>query len=825
MKSLHIHITRMVLTLSLLAAGSLPSASAASQPEPVRLSGHIPAAIATAQVLGRVAPTERIQFAFVLPLRNQAELDGLLRRLYDPADPEYGLYLTPEEFTERFGPTQADYDAVKAYAAARGLKVAGTHPNRTILDVEAPAPAVEAAFGLHLLRYRARDGHAFYAPDTDPSVPAEIAHRIVGMVGLDNAVSPRPLGIGTGPNGGLSPSDIKKAYNLNGLSLNGSGQTLAVFTEDGYKASDITSYETKFALTTPTLQNVLIDNFSGAAGTNSSETTLDIELQIAMAPGATKILVYESPKTFQGEIDGYNRVANDDLAAQISTSWGEPESSASDSMRTSENAAFQQMAAQGQTIYAASGDNGAKDDGSNLSVDNPASQPYVCGVGGTRLTLNTDGTYKSETTWNNATGAGGGGVSAKWSRPAYQNGLGYSATARNVPDVALNSDPLTGYAIFLNGSWTTFGGTSCAAPLWAGFTALVNQQRAANGIIALGFANQPLYALVQSYSGDFHDIADGSSNGFYTAQAGYDDATGWGSFNGANLLAHLSRAVTQTFVSTGPDDRTRLVDTYSDGAISIRTVDRSGTILNFQVYGPFSQWTAVGTATGPDNVTRILWNRTDGTISIWRMDSLGNYMDAHPYGAYPNWSGRSISVGADNRTRVLWTDTNNSTDIWLLDASENLVNSIYWGPTAAITAKLIATSAGNYTFVLQQYVGNGAIWFDILDPNLNFVSSGQEYGPYSAWTPKAIGFGPDNVLRLVWDNTDGTGALWKVSGHDGSFLSSTYYGPWSGWSAASVAVGNGNVTRLLWLNTNGLLSLFWLDTDGNYLQNDNYYRP
>jgi kumamolisin len=175
----------------------------------------------------------------------------------------------------------------------------------------------------------------------------------------------------------------------------------------------------------------------------------------------------------------------------------------------------------------------------------------MVGAGGTTLTTNSSGAYVSEMTWTD----GGGGISTVWSIPSWQKNvisssstfLG-STTMRNVPDVSLDADPNTGYAIYLSGSWTEFGGTSCAAPLWAAFTALVNQQREAEGLSDLGFPNPALYALgvTSDYSSDFHDIADGSTNGYYPAVSGYDDATGLGTINGQNLFNDLTKDSTTT---------------------------------------------------------------------------------------------------------------------------------------------------------------------------------------------------------------------------------------------------------------------------------------
>jgi kumamolisin len=551
----------------------------------------MPAAVQIAERLGRVEHDETISLAITLPLRNEAQLDRLLTRLYDPADPLYGHYLTSQEFIARFAPTRADYERIATYAQGQGLTVTSRHANRLVLDVTAPAAIVERAFGVHLNHYLLPNGRVFRAPDHDPVVPVRIADTIRGIVGLDDLNIWRPHSVGrplqvqpgadvfnlqppdfapdplhphetgSGPGGGLTPSDIKTAYNLNSATLNGSGQTLALFELDGYTASDITHYESSFGLPNVPLQNVLIDGATGAAGSGAVEVTLDIELQIALAPNASKIIVYEGPNSGQGLIDTYNRIATDNLAKTISTSWGLAESNGNSSFFNTENSIFKQMATQGQSIFAAAGDSGAYDNGSTLSVDDPASQPYVTGVGGTKLTTSgAGGAWSSETTWNSGGSGGGGGISSYWAIPTYQSQTGVvtsasgaSSTMRNVPDVSLDADPNSGYSIYVKNGWSIYGGTSCGAPLWAAFTALVNQQRATVSKGTLGFANPALYAvgIGANFAKDFHDIADGSTNRYYKAVTGYDLATGWGTFNGINLLNDLAGTQAATGSITG----------------------------------------------------------------------------------------------------------------------------------------------------------------------------------------------------------------------------------------------------------------------------------
>ena len=506
--------------------------------------------------------------ALVLPLRDPAGLSQLLTQLYAPGSPQFHRFIAPTEFAKRFSPTIQSYAAVTAFAQAHGLQVTATHPNRLTLEVSGTAAAIESAFHLHLHNYTA-NGRIFHAPDTDPSVPAALSGKISGVIGLENSAvwrshlqHPSPLAheAGSGPFGGLTPSDIKIAYSLDQVPLTGTGRTLALLELDGYTQSDITSYENSYSLRAVPLDTIPVGGASGApsGGDGAGEVTLDIELMLALAPGVSTIRVYEAPLSNDGVIAAFSAIADDNVAKEISTSWGQPENGLDATTQNTENTLFQQMASQGQSVYAASADSGAYDDGATLSVDDPASQPFMTGVGGTALNVVTaGGAYVAESTWSDPTdtsrsakgSGGGGGISTVWPLPDYQSTvttLG-STTRRNVPDVSLSADPnASGYSIYYNGSWTVYGGTSCAAPLWAAFTALVNQQRAANKQADLGFPNPAIYRVAQSskYTTAFHDIADGSTNLYYPATRGYDNATGWGSFNGANLLAQLAPPVT-----------------------------------------------------------------------------------------------------------------------------------------------------------------------------------------------------------------------------------------------------------------------------------------
>ena len=563
-------------------AGALRNSAAAAQSAQTlgpRLSGHVPLlAMRRARLVGRVAGSQMSHLALTLPLRNPEELSGLLVRLYTPGDPMAGQFLTSEEFTARFGPTESDYQAAIAAAKSAGFQITGTHPNRLLLNVAAPASVVEAAFTVRLQNYRALDGHLFQAPDAGPRLPAGLAGRVTQVVGLDTALHLRPRlrrldeqsllagRAGSGTDGGLTPSDIKTAYSLNAVSANGAGQAIALFELDGYAPSDIAAYGASFGLPVVPIQTITVGNTSTNNGGNSAEVTLDIELAQALAPNIGKILVYESASDDSSIISCFTQIATDNLAKQVSTSYGQPELGATTAFTTSENQIFQQMAVQGQSMFSATGDLGAYDDAATLSVDDPGSQPFVTGAGGTTLTTNgTGGAYAGESAWSAPPSladlgtsfystfgsGGGGGFSAIWPAPSYQANLSPAPTMRSVPDIALNSDPNTGYSIYVGGKWHVYAGTSAAAPLWASFTALVNQQRTAAGKGPIGFLNPTLYQIGASavYGADFHDIVSGN-NLYYPAVSGYDNASGWGSFVGDALLNTLVNGLPATQTAT-----------------------------------------------------------------------------------------------------------------------------------------------------------------------------------------------------------------------------------------------------------------------------------
>ena len=556
----------------LVAAIFLAAAPSAFSAEPGReaLSGHVPAAVARLTPTGRLPATNHLYLAIGLPLRNQAALDELLRQLYDPGSTNFHKFLIPPEFAARFGPTEQDYQTVMKFAEANGLTVAGTHPNRVVLDVEGSASNVQQAFQITLRTYRhpteARD---FFAPDAEPSVPTNLS--VVTVEGLSDYGLPKPLlhkmdplkilslG-GSGPGGYYAGNDFRNAY-APGTTLNGTGQSVGLLEFSAYYKVDVTNYESTMGMTNRVpLNNVLIGHT--APGTaNNAEVALDIEVAIAMAPKLSQVIVYEIRS---GPSSILSRMANDNLAKQLSSSWtwsGGPSA-------TIDNI-FKQMASQGQSYFQASGDSDAYTGSQTLDNSSQTTAPVdstnITCVGGTTLTMNgTGASWSSETVWNwNNSGqpnvGSGGGISTYYTIPYWQANVNMAANSgstvwRNIPDVALTADGV--FVDYNNGSSGGFGGTSCAAPLWAGFCALVNQQSVATSGTTVGFLNPALYTIANggNYANCFHDVTTGDNigsgtPGLFYAVAGYDLATGLGTPNGTNLINALAPPANPYFIS------------------------------------------------------------------------------------------------------------------------------------------------------------------------------------------------------------------------------------------------------------------------------------
>jgi kumamolisin len=317
--------------------------------------------------------------------------------------------------------------------------------------------------------------------------------------------------------------------------LTGAGQSVGLFEYAGYEISDVQLYFKNLnqPLNVPVAAVLLNGKPLGCPPPkcDDSEQVLDIEMAISMAPGLRQVVVYVG----KSDVSIFNQMAADNTSKQLSCSWGWADD------ESSLDPIFKEFAAQGQSVFVATGDGGSRTPASTVW---PADDPYVTAVGGTDLTTDgPGGPWKSENGWG---GSAGMPSKNRIPIPGYQQLPGVidstndgSTTLRNIPDVAAeaNSNQYSCYDGYCSGG---NGGTSYAAPQWAAFTAMVNQQAMARNGTTVGFLNPTLYriGLGPSYGSDFHDIASGS-NGKYSAVAGYDLVTGWGSFDGPNLIDAL----------------------------------------------------------------------------------------------------------------------------------------------------------------------------------------------------------------------------------------------------------------------------------------------
>jgi len=582
-------IAVLVIALVSTSVLSITFIARAKQNSPYVLTSQTVPLVSRARLLGAASAQQRLDLSIGLQLRNRQELQGLLSNMYNPQSSLYHHFLSPQQFAAEFGPTADQQQQVLDYLHQQGLSITHISSNRVLIDASATVAQAEAAFQVSIKNYQV-GAHVFYANATPPTIPGSLASLIASIGGLDNSVHMHPLyhlaspGHGkpkpalsnkphstrtqphAGLGGGYAPTDLNGAYDAMPLlqaGIQGTNQTVAVLELDGYPSSDVTQYFQAYNLGNPSITNVLVDGFNGSAGSGAIEVDLDIEGVAAMAPKAAQ-LVYEGPNTIQGFNDTYNQIVTDNKAQVSTISWGLCEPLIGNAELQTLDTILSQGAAEGISMYAASGDAGAYDCGNtNLAVESPAGDPNITGVGGTNLQLN-NGAYGSETVWSNPNdkqrgpegAGGGGGISSYFKQPSWQTGPGvqnqYSNGNREVPDVSADADPNTGYSVYCTAAasgcpssgWITVGGTSAAAPLWAGSTALIDEYLQQQQKSRLGFASPVLYGLenAQQPFPPFHDVTSGD-NLYYPATAGYDEASGWGSPDIYNIARDVAGGV------------------------------------------------------------------------------------------------------------------------------------------------------------------------------------------------------------------------------------------------------------------------------------------
>ena len=564
------------------------------------LTRHVRDVVANGQapLVGQLPATQTLHFDIVLPLRDRDGLQAFIKDVNDPASSSYHQFLTPQEFTSRFGPSQEDWETLVAFAKASGFEVInGTREERD-LRLTGTVANIEKAFHVTMGLYQdPTEDRTFFAVDREPTV--DLPFQLWHITGLDNNSKPHPLYVkkseyakahgidpskvvthattGSGPSASFLGSDMRAAY-YQGTALTGTGQNIALFEFLGTDLADLTTYYKNVGQTepyTPTLISTggYSTSCTESSGCDDTEQTLDMTQAMGMAPGSTMLYMYvcgnSSTISDTACISAMVSTASAPLSKQISCSWGWTPADPS-----TLDPYFEQMASQGQNFFAAAGDSSA------WSASNeawPADDANIVSVGGTDLTTaSAAGPWKSETAWADS----GGGISPdSIPIPSWQKLSGVitssnrgSTTLRNGPDVAANAN----FTFYVCADQTTctandYGGTSFAAPMWAGYLALANQQAAANGD-SIGFIDPILYpaALGSSYSTLFHDITSGSC-GTYSGITGFDLCTGWGSPNTTGIINLLAGSATPSF--TLSDSPSSLTITQGGSGTSTITVN------------------------------------------------------------------------------------------------------------------------------------------------------------------------------------------------------------------------------------------------------------
>jgi hypothetical protein len=609
------------------AAVAAPAASASgARSGVVRVAGGPERLPRGTRAVGTLPTSDDLSVDVALSPSDPAGLETFDQAVTTPGSPSFRQFLGPGEFASRFGPGPSAIAAVRSWLVGEGLTVGATAPDGLLVPVSGSAAQMGTAFGVGFDQDQLPTGRIVRVPTASPAVPRSLAGVVQGVVGLDDLAQARPqmsrpvggtarenrAETGIEPHAGpaacapaqaagTTATELAKAYSMSSVygTDEGQGVTVGIYELEPYAPSDIATFESCYTPhPSPTITPVSVDGALPTSGPGTGESALDIEMVVGMAPEAN-IDVYVGRNSGVGPLDVYSAMVNGDAAQVLSTSWGQCEPDAGTALIEVEASLFEQAAAQGQSFIAAAGDEGSEDcnlpglsNDTSLEVDDPASQPWVTGVGGTELAA--VGPPPSETAWNTGTfeGTGGGGISTQWTMPSWQLGPGVESgftkaddsytgaspcplsagsgtvSCREVPDVSADGDPGSGYATYCScgpGGWQLIGGTSMSAPLWASVAALADES-VPSPPGRIGLLNPALYQAGCLGTRPFNDITTGDNqpNGSppgdppltpggpdYPATAGYDMATGLGSPVTYALLPDLVTPVDACPVVTG----------------------------------------------------------------------------------------------------------------------------------------------------------------------------------------------------------------------------------------------------------------------------------
>lgn len=498
-----------------------------------------------------------------------------------------GEIVPPEELEQAYGSSAKDHSALVKWLKKQGFEIVDESKDSDSIYARGTVDQIEKSLAVTMTRVT-KDGITYNAAQNAPSLPNDVGDSVHAIIGLQpfrrahknsrmcipshgnraslngmNDVKTKPAKGGSGKkstkgaaagidglvtnianNPPYLVSEILKAYNADGLSVTGKGQTIAILIDTFPSDSDLKKFWQRNNLPVKISQIAKINVKGDPLPPREGEETLDVEWSSGIAPGA-KIRIYASGSLSFVDLDrALDRIIADlptqPGMRQLSISLGLGETFMAPAEVNVQHQKFLRLAAAGVNVFVSSGDAGSNPSATGHSSNGPLQAEYessdsnVIGVGGTTLRLTVAGGVSNEEAWPGS----GGGASIFFGRPSWQKGNGVPAgTQRLVPDVSAAADPGTGALVVFQGETTQIGGTSWSAPVWAGFCALLNEARTKMGKSTLPFLNPLIYPLMGTAS--FRDVTSGS-NGEFKAGSGYDQVTGIGVPSIKNLMQALT---------------------------------------------------------------------------------------------------------------------------------------------------------------------------------------------------------------------------------------------------------------------------------------------
>lgn len=587
--------------------------------------------------IGAMSTNKMVSVSVALKVRNKAQLDELTGKIMA----HQAAPISQDEFIAQFAPTQAQAQAVADHLTSHGFINVQIAPNRLLVTADGHAGAVKQAFNADLHEYDVA-GRRAYANVTPAQVPAALGNTVLAVNGLQNVHQMHTTLKKSAPGTyattqsivAVSPTLFSSIYGASSLP-SATTATIGIITAGDMTQpiADLKSFAANSGYPAPAV-SVSYGTTAGTDTSGTDEWNMDSQTSLATAGGTIKSMVlYAANSMSNSDITAaINKAVTENKAKVINVSLGECENDAQSSgMTASTDQILQTAVAQGQTFSVSSGDSGSYECGGSTSYQSyPAVSPYVMSIGGTTLS-SSGGSWVGETVWSctssttcaaSASGGTGGGVSATENAPSWQTAAGVlgTSTKRGVPDIAFDAAPSSGALVLINGSNSTIGGTSLAAPIFAGFYARI---QAANGN-TLPFPAQTLYQGAATHANWFHDVISGS-NGGYSAKTGWDYTTGYGSLQVANFATAFSGGGTGGGTST-PVASFKCTTSGLTASCTDASTDTGSTISSYAwtfgdgststVANPSHTYTAAGTYTVTETVKDALGKTNTATNSV-----------------------------------------------------------------------------------------------------------------------------------------------------------------------------------------------------------------